>query len=130
MMCAAGVAAIRYIGTHDLVARSRHMGGVLHERLKPLLDHRHVGDVRGRGLLAGVELVEDKDSRRPFPRTAKYAERLTAAAQRAGLMVWPNVGHVDGTDGDIVVIAPPFIITEAEIDEIASRHSDALEELS
>jgi adenosylmethionine-8-amino-7-oxononanoate aminotransferase len=130
MMCAAGVAAIRYLGAHDLVARSRRMGCVLHERLQVLRAHPHVGDIRGRGLLAGIELVEDQDTRRPFPRKAKVAERLTAAAQRAGLMVWPNVGHADGTDGDIVMIAPPFIITEEEIDEITTRLSAALEELS
>jgi adenosylmethionine-8-amino-7-oxononanoate aminotransferase len=124
------VAAIRYLGAHDLVARSRRMGCVLHERLQVLRAHPHVGDIRGRGLLAGIELVEDQDTRRPFPRKAQVAERLTAAAQRAGLMVWPNVGHADGTDGDIVMIAPPFIITEAEIDEITTRLSAALEELS
>jgi adenosylmethionine-8-amino-7-oxononanoate aminotransferase len=130
MMCAAGVAAIRYIGAHDLVGRSKRLGCVLHERLRALREHPHVGDIRGRGLLAGVELVADRDTRAPFARSAKVAERLTQAAQQAGLMVWPNVGHVDGTDGDIVVIAPPFIITEAEIDEIVSRLRRALEEIS
>ena len=81
----------------------------------------------GRGLLAGVELVADKESRAPFPRAAHVAESLARAALDAGLVVWPNVGHANGTDGDLVMLAPPFTITEREIDEIVERFREAME---
>ncbi|HEV8355542.1 MAG TPA: aspartate aminotransferase family protein [Gemmatimonadales bacterium] len=127
MMCSAGVAAVRYIRGHDLVARCARMGEVLHRKLAALRCLPHVGDIRGRGLLAGIEFVVDVESRAPFPRESRFAERFTRAAERAGLMVWPNTGHADGTNGDLVVLAPPFIITEAEIDEIVTRFQAALE---
>jgi adenosylmethionine-8-amino-7-oxononanoate aminotransferase len=125
--CAAGVATMRYLKQHKLVERCAQMGRVLHERLRLLADLPHVGDVRGRGLLAGIEFVEDKGSRAPFPRSAKFAERFADAALAAGITVWPNVGHADGTGGDAALIAPPFIITESEIDEIVGRLTTALE---
>jgi adenosylmethionine-8-amino-7-oxononanoate aminotransferase len=125
--CAAGVATMRYLKKNKLVERCARMGRVLHERLRPLADLPHVGDVRGRGLLAGIEFVEDKPSRAPFARSAKFAERFADAALDAGLTVWPNVGHADGTNGDLVMVAPPFIVTEEEIGEIVSRFTKALE---
>src|SRR6266566_2751984 len=125
--CAAGVATMRYLKQNKLVERCAKMGRVLHERLRMLADLPHVGDVRGRGLLAGIEFVEDKASRAPFPRAAKFAERFADAALDAGLTVWPNVGQADGTNGDLVMVAPPFIVTEPEIDEIVGRFTKALE---
>lgn len=130
MMCAAGVAALRQIRKHNLVARCAEMGRVLHQKLEALRDLPWVGDVRGRGLLAGIEFVADKESRAPFPRAQRFVERFTAAAEDAGLMVWPNTGHADGTNGDLVMLAPPYIITEAEIDEIVGRFRQALEAVS
>jgi adenosylmethionine-8-amino-7-oxononanoate aminotransferase len=127
MMCAAGVAAIRQIREHGLIARCAEMGRVLHQRLEALHELPLVGDVRGRGLLAGIEFVADKQSRAPFPRTQRLVERFTSAAEAAGLMVWPNTGHADGINGDLVMLAPPYIITEAEIDEIVQRLQQALE---
>jgi adenosylmethionine-8-amino-7-oxononanoate aminotransferase len=121
VLCAAGLATLRYIREHALVERAAAMGRVFHDKLATLLDLPHVGDVRGRGLLAGVELVLDRETRAPFPRKAKVAERMTEAAQRAGLVVWPNTGHVDGTDGDLIMLAPPFIIEPAQIDEMVTR---------
>jgi adenosylmethionine-8-amino-7-oxononanoate aminotransferase len=103
------------------------MGRVLHQRLAKLADLPHVGDVRGRGLLAGIEFVEDKGNRAPIPRSVKFAETFADAALDAGLTVWPNVGHADGTSGDLVMVAPPFIIEEEEIDEIVSRFTTALQ---
>lgn len=126
--CAAGVATMRYLKQHRLVERCARMGRVLHDRLRPLADLPHVGDVRGRGLLAGIEFVEDKASRAPLPRSAKFAERFAEAALDAGLTVWPNIGHADGTSGDLAMVAPPFIINEEEIDEIVTRFTSALQQ--
>ena len=125
--CAAGVATMRYLKQHKLVDRCAKLGRVLHERLQPLRELPHVGDVRGRGLLAGIEFVEDKASRAPLPRSARFAERFADAAIDAGITVWPNVGHADGTSGDAALIAPPFIVTEQEIDEIVRRFTAAVE---
>ena len=120
VLCAAGLATVHYLREHALVARAAEMGRIFHERLRALLELPHVGDVRGRGMLAGIELVLDRDTRAPFPRSAKIAERLTEAAQRAGLVVWPNTGHVNGVDGDIILLAPPFVIEPAQIDELVT----------
>ena len=120
VLCAAGLATVRFLREHALVKRAAEMGRVMHERLAALLELPHVGDVRGRGLLAGVELVLDRESRAPFPRSAKVAERFTEAAQRAGLVVWPNTGHANGVDGDIIMLAPPFVIEPAQIDELVT----------
>jgi hypothetical protein len=127
VLCAAGVATIRYLRAHGLVERCAALGPVLERRLARLRDLPYVGDVRGRGLLAAVELVEDRETRAPFAREAHVAERLTAAALDAGLVVWPNVGHADGTRGDLVMLAPPFVITEEEIDMIGDRLEAAIE---
>src|SRR5207245_105079 len=86
--------------------RTATLWAVLQRRLAALRDLPQVGDVRGRGLLGGIEFVEDKATRAPFPRAARFAETLTEAAQQAGLVVWPNVGHADGTSGDLVMVAP------------------------
>src|SRR5258708_30213403 len=103
---------MRYLKQHKLVDRCAKMGRLLHEKLPPLTKLPHVGDVRGRGLLAGIEFVDDKASRAPFPRSARVAERFADAALDGGLTVSPNVGHADGTNGDAALIAPPFIVTE------------------
>jgi adenosylmethionine-8-amino-7-oxononanoate aminotransferase len=126
VLCAAGVATIRYLREHRLVERCASTGPVLHQRLARLCELPFVGDVRGLGLLAAVELVENKATRAPFAREAHVAERATKAALDAGLVVWPNVGHADGTRGDLVMIAPPFIVTEEEIDMIVDRLESAL----
>ncbi|HKW41453.1 MAG TPA: aminotransferase class III-fold pyridoxal phosphate-dependent enzyme [Gemmatimonadales bacterium] len=123
--CAAGLAAVRLLKRERLVERCAEVGRVLQQRLASLAELPHVGDVRGRGLLAGIEFVEDKASRAPLPRSARFAEAFTEAAYEAGLVVWPNVGHADGVNGDLVCVAPPFIITEREIDELVTRFATA-----
>ncbi len=121
--CAAAVATLDYLAKHQLVERCASMAPTFHEKLQQLRALPGVGDVRGRGLLAGIEFVADATSRAPFPRASRVAERFTRAAQDAGLIVWPNVGQADGTNGDLAMLAPPFIITEGEIDEIVERFS-------
>ena len=126
VLCAAGVATLRYLRERRLVERCAEMGRVLHRRLAELRDLPLVGDVRGRGLLAGIEFVADTDSREPLPRSARFAEHFTDAALEEGLVVWPNVGHADGRNGDLVMLAPPFIVTEDQIDELLELWTRAL----
>jgi adenosylmethionine-8-amino-7-oxononanoate aminotransferase len=125
--CATGAATIRFLRQHKLVERCAATAPAFHRRLSALRTLPHVGDVRGRGLLAGVEFVEEKETRAPFPRAAHFAETFASAALEAGLVVWPNVGQANGTDGDLVMLAPPFVIEEKEIDEIVSRFGEAME---
>jgi adenosylmethionine-8-amino-7-oxononanoate aminotransferase len=127
VLCAGALAAIRYLRHHQLIERSAAMGQALHRELQALRGLPFVGDVRGRGLLAGVEFVADLETRAPFPRNRGFAERFTALALEEGLVVWPNVGQADGTNGDLVMLAPPFIISEEEIRELVRRFSRALE---
>jgi adenosylmethionine-8-amino-7-oxononanoate aminotransferase len=125
--CAAGVATLRYLDANGLVPRSAEMGRVFHSKLASLRGLPHVGDIRGRGLLAGVEFVADVDSREPFARSERFTERFVSAARALGLVVWPNIGNVDGERGDIIMLAPPFIVTTEELDEIIQRFTSALE---
>lgn len=125
--CAAGLAAVRHIKANRLIERSATIGKLLHERLRSLLALDGVGDVRGLGMLAGVEIVADKTTLAPYPRHLKVTETLVQQAQELGLVLWPNVGHADGENGDLVMIAPPFILTEAQIEEICALLQTALE---
>ena len=126
--CAAGTATLRYLAQHKLVERCAMMGKTLHARLAQLGDLPSVGAIRGRGLLAGIELVEDVSSDTPFPRSAHFAETLTRTALDARLIVWPNIGHRNGADGagDLIMLAPPFTVTTEEIDTIVERLGDAI----
>jgi len=127
---AAGVATLDYIERNDLVERAATMGIRLLQRLREAASSGEaaelVGDVRGIGMLAAVELVADQATKRAFPRDMKVAETLVACALERGLVLWPNVGHADGHDGDLVMIAPPFTLTAAELDELCDRLRDSL----
>jgi len=127
VLCAAGMATVQYLREHRLIERCAEMGPVLRTELETLLVLPNVGDVRGRGLLAGVEFVMDSDTREPFPRAVKFAETFTECALQAGLIVWPNIGQADGERGDLVMIAPPYTITAGEIREIVTRFESALD---
>lgn len=130
VLCAAGLATLEYMDRHALVGRSHRLGAELHRRLEPLRRHPLVGDVRGRGLLAGIEFVRDKATRAPFPRAERLAERVVEAAMAEGLIVWPNTGHAGGTDGDLVTLAPPYVITGEELDELVARLARALDRVA
>ena len=125
--CAAGLATVRQLKAEGLIERCARVGAALQQRLAALLEHPNVGDVRGRGLLTGVEFVADKSSRKPFDRRLRMVEAFAEAAQAAGLVVWPNAGQADGTNGDLVLIGPPFIITEDEISELVRLFRIALD---
>ena len=126
--CAAGVATLRYLKRHGLIERCAARGRVLHQRLQELRSSAWVGDVRGRGLLAGIEFVEDKSTRRPFPPAARFADSFAATALDLGLIVWPNAGQLADGTGDLAMLAPPFIIEEQQIVEMVSLLARAVEQ--
>jgi adenosylmethionine-8-amino-7-oxononanoate aminotransferase len=112
-----------------LVERACAMGERLMARLEPLGARPRVGDVRGRGLLAGVELVADKATRRPFPRAERKAEAVGLRCLEKGLVTYPSGGCATGTDGDVVMLAPPFVVSEAQLGEMVAILESALAEL-
>ncbi|MEM1345374.1 MAG: aspartate aminotransferase family protein [Pseudomonadota bacterium] len=125
---AAGNAVLDRLLGDGLVERCQTQG----ERLASALEarfgqHPHVGDLRGRGLFRGIEIVEDRASKAPFHPAKRVAPRLKAAAFETGLICYPMQGTIDGRQGDHVLLAPPFIITDAEIDELADKLAAALE---
>jgi adenosylmethionine-8-amino-7-oxononanoate aminotransferase len=96
------------------------MGRVLQGRLQDLCASPWVGDVRGRGLLAGIEFVADKETRRPFPRHLRFAETFTEVALQLGLITWAHWGQLDDGTGDLIMLAPPFTISETQIDDMVT----------
>jgi hypothetical protein len=108
-----------------LVERARETGERALRLFSSLLAHPHVGDVRGRGLMIGIEIVSDKAARRPFPRAERRAERLAARAFAAGLVTYPSGGCL-GTEGDVVMLAPPFVVTEEELSEMTKILDESL----
>ncbi|HEU4680457.1 MAG TPA: aspartate aminotransferase family protein [Gemmatimonadales bacterium] len=125
--CAAGVATLRYLQRHRLIDRCATMGRLLHQRLRDLCRLPCVGDVRGRGLLAGIEFVEDKATRRPFPPSARFADSFAAVALDLGLIVWPNAGQLKDETGDLAMVAPPFIIDDEQIGDMVALLGQAAE---
>jgi adenosylmethionine-8-amino-7-oxononanoate aminotransferase len=117
---AAGNAVLDIMEEHALFARVLAASRQLFAALEPLKEHRHVADVRGLGLLAGIEFVKDKNTRAPFPREENIAGGIFQAAMDEGVLTYPTQGCVDGTDGDHILLAPPYIITEEEC-HIAAR---------
>jgi adenosylmethionine-8-amino-7-oxononanoate aminotransferase len=130
VICAAGLATLRYLKREKLVERCAQMEEPFFGALEELRRFDVVGDVRGKGLLACVELVADRTTKEPMPRAQRFAERFTSTAFENGLIVWPNTGHVEGTRGDLIMLAPPFSVTEEEITQIVDRFKRTLEELS
>jgi adenosylmethionine-8-amino-7-oxononanoate aminotransferase len=94
--------------------------------LSSLEGHPHVGQVRGLGLLQGVEFVKDKSTREPFPKESGVAEKIRQAMLEKDVLVYPGQGCVDGTRGDHILLAPPFSITAEECQLIASALQHAL----
>jgi len=119
---------LRILVEEDLVAASATKG----DRLRALLDHRlgshpNVGEIRGRGLLQGVELVADRGTRRPFPRAARVTEAVVAGARAGGVLLYSGTGNADGTDGDQLLLGPPFIVTDDELGRIVDGLGAAIE---
>jgi adenosylmethionine-8-amino-7-oxononanoate aminotransferase len=125
--CAAALAVQRIIERDGLVERVQRCGERLESMLRASLGrHLNVGDIRGRGLFWGIELVQDRASKTPFDPALRLHSRIKAEAMKLGLMVYPMGGTVDGRQGDHVLIAPPFIASDAELQQITERLQAAL----
>ena len=79
--------------------------------------------------MAAVEFVKNKDTKEPFARSEKFAEKFTEKAFKNGLILWSNVGHVDGTNGDLVMVSPPFTVSLEEISELVANFKQTLEQM-
>lgn len=126
--CAAAVAVQRVVKEEGLLPRVSEAGRLLRAKLtERFARHPFVGDVRGRGLLLALEIVKDRDTREPFPPDRKVHNRVKAAAFERGLLVYPGGGTIDGHRGDHILLAPPFNVTNAELDVIVDRLALALD---
>jgi len=123
---AAGNAVLDVIESQNLFARVVPAAQELRSALNPLTAHRNVGEIRGLGLLLGVEFVKDKATREPFPKSASIAEKIRQAALEKNVLTYPTQGCVDGTNGDHVLLAPPFVITRDESAMIAAALQHAV----
>ena len=122
MACAAALAVQQVIERDGLLAQVQARGQCLEDTLQAQFGaHQHVGDIRGRGLFWGIELVEDRATKQWFDPAQRLHAKIKSEAMKRGLMVYPMGGTLDGKRGDHVLLAPPFISTEAEVVEIVSR---------
>jgi hypothetical protein len=128
LACAAALAVQQVIRRDDLLANVRQQGALLARRLQERFgNHPFVGDVRGRGLFQGVELVADRGTKEPFDPARKLNALVKKEAMKRGLMVYPMGGAADGISGDHVLLAPPFILTETNVDAIVERLGEAID---
>ncbi|HZN04618.1 MAG TPA: aspartate aminotransferase family protein, partial [Candidatus Polarisedimenticolia bacterium] len=117
LSAAVGSAVLEYIEEHNLIEQAATLGTILGKRLGDLKKrHRIIGDVRGLGMMWGLEIVKNRSSKEPFPPALKVARRLYEASLEEGLMIYPGTGTREGRDGDHCIIAPPFTITRSELD--------------
>jgi adenosylmethionine-8-amino-7-oxononanoate aminotransferase len=128
LACAAALAVQETIAEEQLLGRVRLQG----ERLRALLAerfgaHPHVGEVRGRGLLQGLEVVADRASKQPFAPQHRLHARIKSAAMARGLLCYPMGGTLDGRAGDHLLLAPPFIVSDGELEEIVLRLGAAID---
>ncbi len=124
---AASLAVMKEIQTQKLIPRVQIMGEKLQAALNSEFDqHPYIGNIRGRGLFRGIELVEDRQLKKPFPPKKGLAAKIKKNAFTAGLICYPMSGTRDGKNGDHVLLAPPFILDEVHIEEIVSKISYAI----
>ncbi len=128
MACAAALAVQEVIKRDHLLQNVQAMGAHLMEQLQDRFgNHRHVGDIRGRGLFQAIELVQDRASKATFDPARKLNARIKQEAMNLGLMCYPMGGTIDGRQGDHVLLAPPFICTKDDINLIVEKLGDAVD---
>jgi len=129
LSCAIGLAVQKYVDANNLIEKTKNAGKYFGKKLKSLYKHDIVGDIDGKGLLWGIEFVADKKSRANFPRNLEISEKIVDKCFKSGLSILPTVGQADGRDGDSILLAPPFIISENELDEITDIIDHAIQTL-
>ncbi|MGI9365230.1 MAG: aminotransferase class III-fold pyridoxal phosphate-dependent enzyme, partial [Rhizobiaceae bacterium] len=128
--CAAALAVLRAIGERQLIKKVKVIGEKLDIALRNRFgQHPHVGDIRGRGLFLGMELVEDRVSKQPFDPGRALNKEIKKAAFDAGLICYPMGGTLDGKWGDHILLAPPYIMQEEHVDEIVGKLDQALNQV-
>ena len=130
MAAAAALAVQQVIQRDQLLPQVLARGAYLQKQLHARFDaHPHVGDIRGRGLFWGVELVQDRSSKATFAPALKLHAKIKAQAMAHGLLCYPMGGTIDGLHGDHVLLAPPFISSEAQLDQVVERLGDAIDKV-
>lgn len=128
--CAGAVAVQKRLHDDDVLARVAPLGKLLEKKLRDAFaNHPNVGDIRGRGLFWGIEIVEDRAAKKPFDPKLRMHARLKRKALEAGLMCYPMGGAIDGVQGDHVLLAPPFIVEESQLDELVDKLGTAISTL-
>lgn len=128
LSCATGAAVMRYVIEHDLIANAKSVGAYFLDCLRSLAErHPIIGDVRGLGLLAGIEFVADRDTKAPFNPELRLSKRIASATMERGLVSYPLQGTVDGIAGDHLLYAPPLTISRPQIDELVGILDASLE---
>jgi len=128
LSCAPALAVQDAIRDENLLANVCARGEQLAQALAArFANHRHVGDIRGRGLFRGLELVADRATKAPFDPALRLHARVKVHGMQHGLMTYPGGGTIDGRLGDHVLLAPPYIVTAGEVDEIVRRLADAVD---
>jgi len=120
MSCAIASKTIDYLREHNLVERSNDMGKYLAQRLNELKNHPTISDVRGKGLMQGIEFVKDKETKQPFDPEIHFSVMLAIECLKNGLGVQFGMGSDRGQAGDMIILGPPFIITKAQIDDMVT----------
>jgi len=125
--CAAGLAVLKAILNRKLLSSINNKSNQLFNCLKTQLEHPNIGDIRGRGLFIGIEIVKNIETKKPFDPNLKVAASIKNAAFEAGLICYPMSGTRDGKWGDHILLAPPFILNENQIIELVNKLSIAIE---
>jgi adenosylmethionine-8-amino-7-oxononanoate aminotransferase len=128
--CAGAIAVINYILEHDLIENSRQRGEQALIGLGALMEkYPVIGDVRGKGLMFGFELVKDQATKQPFEPKLHVSRMFEIAASKRGLVTYPCTGSIEGVLGDMVLLAPPLVISESQINDVLNIIDDSLGEV-
>ncbi|WHY65393.1 aspartate aminotransferase family protein [Neobacillus sp. SuZ13] len=129
--CAAALAVLQFLEKNNIIQEVEHKGNYLRSQLENLKQHySFIGDVRGKGLLLGIEFVQDSATKTPFPRKAHVTQRMVELAKEKGLIVYPAGAGVDGINGDSIIISPPLTITLKEMDELVQLLIETFKDFS